>query len=67
VAVEVKALQDAPEAHPFGIEEPSAVAGLKNERFHAWIIAQKRDDQPSTALRLCDDRSRVADLPRFVR
>ena len=56
VGVQGESLQDAPEAHPFGIEEPSAVARLQDERFHAWIIAQKRDDQPSTVLRLCDDR-----------
>ena len=34
MVVEVKALQDAPEAHPVGIEEPGAVAGLQNKRFH---------------------------------
>src|SRR5579863_4817347 len=33
----------------------------------SWIIAQKPDDQASGVLRLCDDPSRVAGLPRFVR
>jgi hypothetical protein len=67
VAVQIEALQDAPKAHPVGIEQPSAVARLQDERFHDWIIAQKRDDQPSAVLRLHDDRSRVTGLPRFVR
>ena len=70
VAVQIEALQDAPEAHPFGIEEPGAVTGLQDERFHGWIIAQKRDDQPSTVLRLCDDRmasGRPATLRRVSR
>jgi hypothetical protein len=43
------------------------VARLQDERFHAWIIARKRDDQASTVLRLCDDPWTVAGLPRFVR
>src|SRR3984885_9580074 len=31
VRVQRKTLQDAPEAHPIGVEDPRAVAGLQNE------------------------------------
>lgn len=62
VAVEIETLEDAAKAHPFGIEQPGAVTGLQNERFHAWIIAPEGDDQDSTVLRFRDDPRQRNDL-----
>lgn len=54
--VQVEALQDPPESHPIGIEEPCAVAGLQDEGFHAWIFTPKTDENDSAVLRFDDDR-----------
>jgi hypothetical protein len=52
----VQALQDPAETHPFGVEEPGAVAGLQNKGFHTRIIALKTDENDTGVLRFRDDR-----------
>src|ERR1700722_3803593 len=65
VSIESEALQHAPKAHLLGIEDPRAVAGLKDEQRivcggdhtadHARFIAEFGVECGSASLRNCDN------------
>jgi hypothetical protein len=49
-------LQDSPEPHFFGVEQPGAVARLEDKRFHVPILVAVPCNFLGTGLQLCDDR-----------
>ena len=58
----VQPLEHAPEAHALGIEQPGAVAGLQDKRFHGWIIARQRVEHTAGVFRLGDESQSCAAL-----
>jgi hypothetical protein len=49
-------LQDSPEPHSFGVEQPGAVARLEDKRFHVPILVAVPCNFLGTGLQVCDDQ-----------